>query len=103
MIGHTRLVGKMRMDNNFVKAFKCQCGKLIEIGSNDYIRFHGNVYVGESGGIIGNNFPDEEYGKDDVESTRLCWHCTIKLLKQTIDSVYGSTRLGRELKTKLDE
>lgn len=37
----------------------CVCGELMEASSNEYLRFHGNVFVGINGGLIGNNLDEE--------------------------------------------
>ena len=51
------------------------CGKVYKIDKNctdtKYLRIHGNIYVGETGGIVGNNFPIDliEYRDDDRFTT----------------------------------
>lgn len=54
-----------------VQAVSClHCKKLIQKDSGDYIAIHGNVYVGEDGGLVGNNF------NPDGTLARATFYCT---------------------------
>jgi hypothetical protein len=61
-----------------IQAVKCEkCGNLHDINSETFVRFHGNVYIGMRGGIIGNNFKTDKMFEnkidvDDVGSTIYC-------------------------------
>ena len=48
------------IDNHIVESVKCDvCGSLHELKSKDYLSVHGNICVGEGGGIVGNNFDED--------------------------------------------
>jgi len=63
-----------------------KCGTPHEEGSRTYITIEGNIYVGENGGIIGNNFPlplpedtkARKFTIDEVNRTHFCVSCFIE-------------------------
>lgn len=66
---------------------KCaKCGRVFEEHDTDYLTFEGNVYVGEDGGIIGNNIPlisgtgesADLFKRSEISKTRICLSCFIK-------------------------
>ena len=49
----------MLKEEALVKCVKCQvCGRLHEVGDESYYSVYGNITVGESGGLVGNNLSD---------------------------------------------
>ncbi len=65
------------------KPGKClRCTEIHKRDSNTYIRVQGNIYVGESGGIIGGKLPDLT---DDLKSSYFCMKCFIQEIEQVRD------------------
>lgn len=75
-----------------VSAVKCiQCNKLHEVDSPTYFKFSGNLYVGDNGGLIGNNLDVD--GKVERESI-ICVECFISyLINSEIISAYTLYRM----------
>jgi len=48
------------------------CSKQYRRGSTDYLRIQGNIYAGESGGIIGDNFIHQVQETSAINSTYCC-------------------------------
>lgn len=79
---------------------KCiKCGRTLHEQDEDYLTFQGNVYVGEQGGIIGNNIPvlagsdkdADKFRAEDIHKTRICLACFMKdmyeLRDKTVDNL----------------
>lgn len=76
----------------------CNCGALMSKDSNDYISIYGNICIGESGGIIGNNLSED----NRVErATIFCRtdKCLEDLIKKFKPSVSDYTILKELLKS----
>ena len=59
----------------------CTCKSLHKLSSNDFITIYGNIMIGESGGIVGNNFSREDNTKL-ITSTVFCKPCFFDLAKK---------------------
>lgn len=67
-----------------VQAIECiKCGNLHKLDSETYIRIQGNIYIGHSGGIVGNNLK----GGDNVESTYFCIGCFQDFIKKEVETL----------------
>lgn len=54
-------------DKEFITAVKCSiCGDCHNVEGETFIRIFGNILLGMSGGLIGNNFNDEGFVKSSV-------------------------------------
>lgn len=73
-------VNKFVYDKTCVKEFvKCgKCGKLMDKFSEDFYTVYGNICVGLYGGLVGDNFAENEYL---VNVSILCKDCFFVILK----------------------
>lgn len=44
----------------------CRCGRIHDIKAKSFITISGNIYLGESGGLIGNNLDENNKVVNDV-------------------------------------
>jgi len=84
---------------------KCaKCGRVFEEHDTDYLTFEGNVYVGEDGGIIGNNIPvvkdavESNYNlhRYDIKKTRICLSCFIKDINEIKEKTLNDLKAKAE-------
>ena len=76
-----------------VEAVKCdKCGKLHDAESDTFATVYGNVTIGTSSGVIGNNFSDD--GKLKNESTYCHPKCIAELLKIPMATIRSGGMLG---------
>ena len=74
-----------------------RCGKVHEKGSEDYFSIHGNIYIGDHGGVVGNNFPTfarEIITKGVVSMTYFCLGCFRSEVDGWIEMVELNKRTG---------
>lgn len=69
-----------------VEAVKCSdCGRLHEENSNKFVTVYGNICLGVSGGLVGNNIDSD--GKV-AEPVAFCYpHCIAKVLKMSLSTI----------------
>ena len=63
-----------------IKAIECDgtgCSMLVKADSEDYFTIMGNIFVGQNGGIVGNNLDDE--GKV-INNTFFCKSCFVMMI-----------------------
>lgn len=81
-----------------------KCGRQFDENDNDYLTFEGNVYVGEDGGIIGNNIPavedavESNYNlhRHDIKKTRICLSCFIKDINEIKEKTLNDLKAKAE-------
>jgi hypothetical protein len=68
-----------------VEAIKCSvCGRLYEVTSNKFVTVYGNICLGVSGGMVGNNIDDN--GKV-AEPVAFCYpHCIANVMKMNLST-----------------
>ena len=71
---------KMRKENEMLVEkieVKCDhCGKVHDPNEHTFYTVKGNIYVGQEGGLIGNNFID-----NDVRSNHFCIKCLLEVIE----------------------
>lgn len=56
-----------------IKAIQCdECKKLLLFNSREYFTIHGNIYIGNEGGLIGNNLDKENRV---IRENHFCRNC----------------------------
>lgn len=66
------------LKQNTTEAVRCtKCGRLHEIDSETYFTVYGNITIGKSGGLIGNNFNDK---LELTNSPSYCKECLLRIL-----------------------
>jgi len=62
-----------------IHAFKCQCGKVFELGDSDeYVTVYGNLLLGENSLLLGGSQPEFF---SDVKPARICKWCLAKKIR----------------------
>lgn len=77
-----KLVMDKQMPLNAVKAVRCvNCQRLHEVTSQDFVAVYGNITVGLSGGIVGNNIVDNKL----INVSVYCSPCFRDYIVNTLD------------------
>lgn len=68
-----------------IKAIQCDgCKKLLLFNSREYFTIHGNIYIGNEGGLIGNNLDKENRV---IRENHFCRECLKKILIEDVDEM----------------
>lgn len=68
----------MKFNINVVEAVRCvRCGRIHERSENTYMTVYGNIYVGESGGILGY----DNWSENGVPVNTFCRHCLVEFIR----------------------
>jgi hypothetical protein len=94
---------KIVPEPKMVKLYQCgHCGRISESGQSFFF-VYGNVMIGESGGLIGNNLSED--GENRVENVSVfCYKCMFDTLFDAIKSSKGEiTVLEKDDLTAMEE
>lgn len=83
---------------------KCNlCGRVHDKDDNTYVTVQGNIYVGDKGGVIGNNFPLEQdtFAINEVNRSVFCWPCFFEAMFQARNEIREA--LSKQIKALEDK
>lgn len=72
-----------------IEAVKCSvCGAIHDTEAETFVRVEGNIYIGVSGGIVGNNIEYGDYNSPaTIESTIFCNSCFVDFIQENLNRV----------------
>jgi len=82
-----------------VSGIKCdKCDRIHDVNSKTYFTVVGNIFAGNMGGIVGNNF-----GEDGslINSSHYCRSCLVAILQDTCTDEESDTEADKQLRRNL--